>query len=70
MSAPREMFDGKFRYPAIVVGSDRQQLSPTVFVDWFETDEAAEVGFREIMEWQGFDVRAVRVGEVTEVEIA
>lgn len=65
----RREIDGEFQYKAVVV-CDGQKVTDTVYSDWFATDDAAMAGFREIMEGQGYTVAAVRIGELTEVEIS
>lgn len=66
------MADGIYRYDAVVVRAGAR-VTPTVYTDWFKSDEAAEAGFREIMEDQGYTVKAVRIvapPDKSEVEIS
>jgi hypothetical protein len=65
----RQRIDGLLRYDAVVVSGGRRVTS-TIYTDWFGDDAEAGVGFRAILETQGYAVREVRVGRLTEVEIA
>jgi hypothetical protein len=66
----RVMVDGLYRYDAVVV-REGARVTPTIYTDWFKSDEAAAAGLREIMETQGYVVKAVRIvpgAELSEVE--
>jgi hypothetical protein len=68
----RMRVDGLYRYDAVVI-QNGTRVTPTIYTDWFASDEAAKAGLREIMESQGYKVRAVRIVSgpaPSEVEIA
>jgi hypothetical protein len=65
----RPASNGLFRYPAIAVRNGAQLIA-TEFADWFADDAAAEAGFREILTAQGYTVKAIRIGNITEIEIS
>ncbi|TKB26076.1 hypothetical protein FCL47_10015 [Desulfopila sp. IMCC35006] len=65
----RKEIDGLFQYHGVVT-KNGERISSTVFSDWFVSDSEAEKGFAEIMSEQGYRVVSVKIGEITEVEIA
>lgn len=57
----REM-DGMRQYKAVIRNADGSPASRTEFSDWFADDEAARVGFVEILREQGYCVARVEIG--------
>ena len=58
------MFEGKklFQYPATCNNSN------TIFIDWFEDDDKAIQGYKEIMESQGYRNVTVKIDDITIVK--
>lgn len=65
----REGKPSLYRYPGRVIRNGKP-ASDTIYVDWFENDQAAETGLRQIMEDQGYTVLSVVIGETSDVTIA
>lgn len=67
-SIKRAEMDGEFQYKAILT-KDGKKLSETVYSDWFANDAAAVAGYGEIAQELGYEVVAVKIGEITEVVV-
>ena len=52
---------GRVRHNGVLIGSE--------YVDWFTDDDNARVGYRIIMERQGYKVKTVTIGNPCIVEI-
>jgi hypothetical protein len=57
----RPEMDGLKRYEAII-RSPYPAAAPTIYADWFTDDAAAQAGYRQIMEAQGYTVQTVEIG--------
>ena len=58
----RRETDGMKQYRAVIRNADGSPASGTEFSDWFTDDDAARVGFVEILREQGYGVASVEIG--------
>lgn len=58
----RREINGLKQYKGFIRHADGSLASQTEFSDWFADDEAAKVGYEEILREQGYNVLAVEIG--------